>query len=178
MPVSWKKKEEARGNKEEGSPASFFLLPFSFSARRAFTYVELIMTLALLAVLVAMAAPRFAEATARYQAESAARRIAADLALARSEARLAGSSRAVIFDNLQYRMPGVASLDRKPGDYRVNLEATPYRVHALTAQLGGDATVIFDPYGVPDSAGTITVRVGRWTRTISIDAQTARVGVQ
>ena len=136
------------------------------------------MALGVLAVLVALAAPRFAEATARYQAEAAARRLAADLALARSEARLAGSSRAVVFADCGYRMPGVVGPDRRPGDYAVDLRPSPYAVHALAAELGGDATVVFDAFGAPDSGGTITVRVGRWTRTVSVEPQTGRVGVQ
>jgi hypothetical protein len=137
-----------------------------------------VLVLGVLAVLVAMVAPRFAEATARYQADAAARRVAADLTLARSEARLASSSRTVTFHQLGYRMPGVANPDRGSVDYVVNLGAAPYRVQALAADLGGDASVTFDAFGSADSGGSVTVRVGRWTRVVTIEPQNARVRVQ
>ena len=65
----------------------------STSGRSGFTLIELVMVLAIIGLITAIAAPRYAASLARYRAESAARRVAADLALARREAAASSSSR-------------------------------------------------------------------------------------
>src|SRR5204863_23675 len=60
------------------------------SSRRAFSLIEITLVLMVMGVLAALAVPRYASALARYRADAAARRIVADLDLARTTARSSG----------------------------------------------------------------------------------------
>ena len=43
---------------------------------------------------------------------------------------------------------------------------------------GGDAVVIFDGYGMPDSGGSVDITAGGVTKTIQLDPDTGRAVVQ
>lgn len=139
-------------------------------ARRAFTLIELVLVLAILATFAAVAAPRYGGAVARYRVQAAANRIVADLARAQAEARASSSSRTVEFRtaNNGYGIAESRSLNDRNSSYRVSLAAAPYESAILLADFGGDSIVRFDGYGVPDSGGTIVVRSGREKRTITV----------
>src|SRR2546423_11308670 len=88
--------------------------------RRAFSLIEMVLVLAILAMVSAIAVPRYAGSIARYRAETAARRVAADLALAAAHAADAGKPQLVVFVARSYQMPGMPHLDGKSyGDYTV-----------------------------------------------------------
>jgi hypothetical protein len=44
--------------------------------------------------------------------------------------------------------------------------------------LGGDATLVYDGYGNPDSAGTIVIQLGQYTKRITIDPDTGAATIQ
>lgn len=138
---------------------------------RAFSLLELVLVLAILATVSAIAMPRLAVASARYQVETAARRVAADLRLARARAQAASASQSVVFtlSPARYSITGMADLDRPANAYQVNLAGEPYRCELLQATFGGDQTVVFDGFGRPDSAGTIELRCGVWTKTLTLE---------
>jgi prepilin-type N-terminal cleavage/methylation domain-containing protein len=147
--------------------------------RPAYTLVEIVVVLAIMAILWAIAAPRYAAAMSRYRAEAAARRIAADLAMARQQAIQTSSSVTVSFDQINnaYTIPGITSLDRKSSNYTVNLAADPYQVTLGTVPfLLGQVT--FNAYGSADQSGTITVQSAsgfQWT--ITLEATFGKVSV-
>ena len=61
----------------------------SCSARGGFSLFELLIAMSVIAIIAAVAVPRYASSVGRYRAESAARRVAADLTLAQAKARAA-----------------------------------------------------------------------------------------
>ncbi|MBL7133361.1 MAG: GspH/FimT family protein [Phycisphaerae bacterium] len=148
--------------------------------RKALSLVELVLVLAITAILAAVAVPRYGEAIARYQVEMAARRVVADLALARSRARISSTQQSVTFTPAtnEYQIPGLPDLRNSSVDYLANLSARPYRADLVSANFGPDATVVFDGYGKPDSAGQVVVRVGDMQKTIVLDPDTGKATVQ
>jgi type II secretory pathway pseudopilin PulG len=161
--------------------ARFVGLPSVLTRRRvggrwAFSLVELLVILIIIGIISAMAIPRFSESIGTQRIEAAARRVAADLALARSRAKMSSADVSVLFtiaaDN--YTLPAIEDIDHPARPYTVNLADPPYEVSISAADFGGDAEIIFDGYGEPDSGGSVTVSLGDRLRTISVDADPGR----
>jgi len=72
----------------------------------------------------------------------------------------------------------VANLDDSSITYVTKLTDEPYRAELISANLGGDAQVTFDGYGVPDSGGTIVVRHSGVQKTIVLNEYSGRAEVQ
>ena len=144
-----------------------------------FNLIELVLVVALTAMVSAIAVPRYANSVARYRADSAARRVAADLALAQNQASTAGKPQSVVFVARSYQLPGMAHLDGKSyGNYTVDLGADPYGVTRVAAEFGGDATVRFDLYGAPDSGGSVVIEVGDARRVVVLSPDSGRVTIK
>ena len=145
-----------------------------------FSLLELILVLAIVAILAAMAAPRYASSAARYRADLAARRVVADLSLAQTGARTASASRTVIFSPAsdEYELPGQPDLAKSTQDYLVELSGPPYEADLVKVNLGGDLEVVFDGWGVPDTGGSIVIAVGGEERTVVVDPETGKASVQ
>ncbi len=139
-------------------------------ARTAFTLVELVMSLAIVAMFAAVAVPRYANFAAHQRAQGAVRRIATDLALAKRRAVLSSSSQTVAFTVAtdSYIVGTMMDPDRPADPYRVILAQEPYNATIVSADFGGDADLVFDGYGVADSGGTIVLRVGGFEKTITV----------
>ena len=154
--------------------------PLTCRARRAFSLIELMLVVAIMAVFAAMAAPRYTDALYRYRADAAARRIAADLTMAQSKARSLATSRSVVFSisGKSYQIPNETDLNLSGGAYSVNLGSAPYYVAIGTVSFNGNASVTFNGYGVPNNAGSVQVTAGNVVRTISIDSASGVVTVQ
>jgi type II secretion system protein H len=146
---------------------------------RAFTLVELLLVVIIIGIAAGIAAPRYAGAITRYRVESAACRIAADLAMAQGSARSSSAGRTVQFDTAlgRYRVVGVASFDNSAASYTVDLTSLPYEVTLESAVLGGNAEVTFDGFGVPDSGGQVVVRAGTFGRAVFLEAVTGRTSI-
>src|SRR4051794_23119628 len=158
-------------------------------ARGAWSLVELAMCLAIMALVTGMALPRYARSLARYRADAAAKRVAADLALARLTARTTNTSQQVDFTTpaglvVGYTLTNTNDPDRPGQTYVVDLGNTPYNATAVAATLtpagGGSAVskVTFDRYGAAGAGGTIRVTAGDVSRTVSLDVNTGRATVQ
>src|SRR5690349_13989237 len=147
--------------------------------RAGFSLVEAVLVVAIIAIGSAIAVPRYASSIARYRAETAARRVAADLALAASHAADSGKPQPVVFVARGYQLQGMQHLDGKRyGDYTVDLGAEPYNVTRVAAEFGGDAQVKFDIYGIPDSGGSVVVEVGEARRVVVLHPDSGRVEVK
>ena len=77
-----------------------------------------------------------------------------------------------------YQMSGVRELDSTATIYLINLAADPYLVTIGTVNFGGNSQVSFDAFGLPSSAGSITVLGGGITKTVTLDAVTGKASVQ
>jgi prepilin-type N-terminal cleavage/methylation domain-containing protein len=145
-----------------------------------FTIIELIITLAVLAVVTAIAMPRFGSAIGRYRADLAVRRVVADLNFARARAVSRSTSQTVSFDASLHRywLVDMADPDRQSRAYGVELARPPYEANFVKLDLGDDFAIVFDGYGVPDRAGTIVLGVGGIRKVIAIEAGSGAVTVQ
>jgi prepilin-type N-terminal cleavage/methylation domain-containing protein len=154
---------------------------------RAFSLVELALVIAIVAVVAAVAVPRYADSAARYRLDLAARRVAADLDLARSLARTSSTSVAVAFlpkENF-YKIEQVADLLNKPGPHQIHLGGAPYHAMLVSAEFGsthfgsaGSNSVTFNGHGIASSGGTVVLRAGRYQKTVTLDPFTGKAKVQ
>jgi prepilin-type N-terminal cleavage/methylation domain-containing protein len=145
----------------------------------AFSLIELIAVVAILALLAAIAAPRFGNTLVRHRVEAAANRVAADLNLARDRARASSTSQTVRFVTAtdRYGIVGMADPNHPASTYRVRLDLAPYEVDLTLADFDGDADVIFDGYGMPDSSGTVVVGAGDLRISVLLNDVTGRATV-
>ena len=152
----------------------------SATAQRGFSLLELVIVLMIIAALSAIVVPRYSGALARYRAESAARRIAADLEYARAQADSQSASQQIIFDVAanSYQLTGLSGLDHPSLPYFVDLSDDLAGATLVAVDFGGDSTVVFNGYGVPDSGGTIAIKVGSVQETIALDPYTGKVSLQ
>lgn len=137
------------------------------TARPGFTLVELVLVTVIVAVLAAIAIPRFAQATARQQLDQAADRVVAELEQARIRARAASKGVTLTFDtgDNSYAFNAVGG-----GAEVVQLDEAPYRVTIDRLSFGGKASVYFNGYGIPASGGAVVLRSPSGTATVHLDA--------
>ncbi len=146
-----------------------------------FSVLELVLVLGIIVVFAGVASPRFANATMRYRMDMAARRIAADLALAQSNARITGSNQAVVFDVAanQVQLTGYADPDHPSLTYTIRLGDSPYQATLVSADFdGGGSTLTFTAFGVPLGGGSVVVQVGSVQRTVLVNGVTGKASVQ
>ncbi len=147
--------------------------PAWLRARRAFTLLELVVVLAIIAIVSAIAAPRYAGATQRFRADVAARRVASDLLYVRNSARAASRSYSVVFDvpGSSYSVSGLADPQRGGSNYVVALGSEPYACFLASASFGGGGTLTFNGYGRPSAAGSAVLQSGSQRRRITVDGE-------
>ncbi|HRX84935.1 MAG TPA: prepilin-type N-terminal cleavage/methylation domain-containing protein [Phycisphaerae bacterium] len=147
--------------------------------RDAFSLVELVAVLVILALVSALAAPRIAGALARQRADSAARRVVADISLAQRTARATSAARSVAFDltNECYTLADIDDPDRPGQTYTVKIMGEPYRTELVSARFGLGLTLSFDGFGRPADGGKLIIRTGDACRQITVDGTTGATEV-
>ena len=145
-----------------------------------FSLIELVTVVVIIGLLASMAVPRFANSLAHRRVEAAARRIVVALALAQRHAKRSTTSQTVQFDSSthEYSLVGLPHPDLASLDYRVSLTEDPYGAVLVSADFGGDEELVFNIYGVPDSGGSVVIRVGDQIRTVTVDADTGKASLQ
>ena len=146
-----------------------------------FSLIELVLVLAIISVLAAIAVPKYANSLARYRADAAARRMAADLNYARQHARSTSASVTVW---VRPSNNNVKIIDVPDPDQPASLHTTtpladaPYHAEIVSSDFGGDVLIIFDGYGYPDSGGSAVVTVGAESRTVVLNPDSGKAVVQ
>jgi prepilin-type N-terminal cleavage/methylation domain-containing protein len=137
---------------------------------RAFSLVELLAVALILSILAAIAAPRYAASLSDYRSGAAARRLAADLALARNIAR--AQSVTVTFDfsttGAAYTVTGIPA--DAGGPFSVDLSVPPYNVDSLAITFTADSALSFNGYGTPSVGAIFEVRAAHSRRVVTLDA--------
>lgn len=159
--------------------------------RQGLSYLEVVMVLSIMGIMTAVAVPRFAEQLAHHRLESAARQVAADIRYVQSWAYVGSHTRKIEFrvNKHRYRVPDMPNPDRptyvdgngqtQPAVYNVRLDEEPYHCELLSAHFGSDNNdLIFDGFGRPNNGGTVVLRLGKTTRTISVNALNGEVTIQ
>ncbi len=143
-------------------------------SRTAFTVVEVLIVASIITTLALVAIPRFTDTFDRARAAAAADRIVSDLTMIRENARTRGVSRSVAFSPgaSRYDVVGMPDINHPGRDYRVQLGSTEYDAQIVSANFGGDSTLVFDLFGDPDSGGTVVIRVRGHVRTVTVNADT------
>jgi type II secretory pathway pseudopilin PulG len=142
--------------------------------------IELVIVLMTISIVAAIAVPHYAGALARYRLKAAAQRVAVDVQLVADSARATSTSRTIEFDlgTNAYRIANLTNLDRTSSTWSVNLGEAPYGTTMISADFGGDARIVFDGHGMPDSGGQIVLRHGSLQATLLVDRTSGRVTIQ
>lgn len=140
--------------------------------RHAFTLIELVIVLMILGIVAAAAAPRYQSALASYRADATVKRLAADLEMARRQAKRTSAGQTVEFYVVgdRYVFAGMADLDHPSQDYEVHLDDPSYVASLVSVDFNGNSDVTFNIYGQPDNAGTVTIQSGGRQRQVAVDA--------
>ena len=151
--------------------------------RRAFSLVDLTLTMLIMGIIAATTAPKFSSAMMRYQVDAAARRIEADINYVQSQARFTNAACSLTFSASppSYTTTGVANLNNSGQAYAVNLTTIGYSV-ALATSINGGASLTYNASGVPQAgsplvaltSGTITITNGNQIKTVTIDPVTGK----
>ncbi len=145
-------------------------------AFKAFSLVELVLVVAIMAIVGSIAVPRYAGYSAQRALESAERRIIADLGLAQRHARQTSASQTIAFTvgQSKYCVTNMSHPDHPGEPFEVRLGDEPYAARVISASFGGDSQLTYDGFGAPDSNGAIVIAVGKYQRTVQIDAGTGK----
>ena len=173
--------------------------PTAFS-RKAITLIELVIVLMVMGIMAAVAVPRYIHAMHGFRVEAAAKRIAADLNLARQNAMTKGGAASgewvkfYVFTD-RYQLLNDPDLDRPSSEYWVDLRETGYPVDLVSVTITNtnsfpSDTIKYDMYGCaktgwpplfPDArlaTGQIVIASGSEQRTVLINAATGEASVQ
>jgi Tfp pilus assembly protein FimT len=148
--------------------------------QRGYAFLDVLITVLILGILAAAAAPRFFDAIQRLRVDSAAKRVALDLKYARRQAKMRNAQETVSFDvaNHRYALSTATDLNRRSQVYTVTLTDYPYETSLASVDFGGAASVTFNAYGAPDRAGQIVVRSGAYQKIVAVAAGSGDVTVQ
>ena len=112
----------------------------------------------IIAVVFAIATPRFSQANARQQQAMAAERLKSDLELARARARASSQNVTVMFNRsgASYGLSGAGEA------FAVELDEAPYRAQIGHVAFGdaGDEFVTFNAFGIAHAEGRIEINRG------------------
>lgn len=147
--------------------------------RNGVSLIDVVLTVLIIGILAAVAAPRFASMLSQYRVEASANRLKADFEMAIRHARASSRPVTLTFDSAfaAYGSAEISDLNHGSAPYRVQLGEYPYSSTIVSADFDGNASVTFDRYGIPDNPGTVTIRSGNQNRTITIPVQGTPIGV-
>ena len=132
----------------------------------------------IMSVFTAIAVPSFLDSLLFHRVETAARRVKADLELARQTARLKSAARSVTFNNSSYTLSGgIKNLDNPNAVYTVDLAASPFELTSVVSNFNSTHAVTFDGYGTPSSGGTVVLTAKNHNCTVTVNASTGEATI-
>jgi type II secretory pathway pseudopilin PulG len=139
--------------------------------RAGATLIEITMVVLIIGILTSVATPKYFRSLAYYRAETAARRVANDLRLAREHAQKTSVPQTVDFNVVtdDYVIPTLPDPDHPSTTCYVQLRRAPYSVDLATAAFASGDALTFDIFGRPNNPGSLTVRSGSQIRTVQVD---------
>jgi prepilin-type N-terminal cleavage/methylation domain-containing protein len=140
--------------------------------RRAFTLIEIVIVVLIMSIFGAVAAPAFLDSLLFHRAESAARRLKADIDYQRQRARLTSAAQSVTFAASTYTLSGAKSLNDPTQIYTVNLRQSPYSLDSAVANFAGTQVITFDGHGTPSSGGTVVLSAKAHQCTVTVNGTT------
>ena len=154
--------------------------------RSGFSVVELLIVVLMMGIFAAVAAPTYLDSLVFHRVELAARRLKADLELARQTARLKSTAQTVAFTNSGYTLdPVVKALDNPNESYSVDLSTPPFELTAVTANFNSTTSLTFDGFGRPSSDGaplssdgTIVLAAKNHQCTVTVHAASGQVSIE
>jgi Tfp pilus assembly protein FimT len=173
------------------------------SPRTAFSLLETILVILVVGLIAALGVPRMVEAADRRQLLAEARRLAADLNLARARAASTSTAYRIVFDLArgQYStMPddaaraaliqeGKTSIDGADSvtgqDVAIDLASTTRtQMLAVTQaatlerlELGGASEIVFNGFGAPNLGGFIVLSRGKYAISVTIEKDRGAVSI-
>jgi hypothetical protein len=69
---------------------------------------------------------------------------------------------------------GMNHPDHPSQPFEIRVGDEPYRARIVSASFGGDATLVYDGFGKPDSGGQVVIAVGAYQKTIQVDSGTGQ----
>lgn len=139
----------------------------------AFSIIELVLVLAIIATIAAIAAPRYGAASGRYQTHAAAVRVANDLIATRDRAvALSGTTSIAYADK-----DAIYKISLPSGSTSVSLADSPYKALITGPNFGGSGTIAFNAWGTPSAGGSLVVTGSGVRFTVSVEAGSGRVSV-
>ena len=158
-----------------------------FTSRTGLTLAEITISVMIIGILAASAAPIYANSLLKYRVDVAAQRIVQDVTQAQRVARQSNSSRTITFtkSDHSYAISGVSSLDRVSAPYKISVNQAPYRVDitslvtaAQPASQLSNVAIIFDRFGMPDQGISVTISAGVFQKIVDVAPTSGRVSVQ
>lgn len=162
-------------NVESSKARAIMARAFGIHARRAFSLVEVSMVVVTIGIIAAIAVPRFADSNSLYRAETAAKRVEADIHLAQDLARSLSAQHNVVFrgGSTAYVIEP-ASADAAPlgaartGARVTKLDVAPFDARVMKVSFGGSNTLSFDAFGTPVASGHVVVYADIWGALIRV----------
>ncbi len=139
-----------------------------------FSLIELMIVVAIMAVLAAIAAPRVSNTLRRQRLDMASRRLMADLELVRSQAIRDGANRSLTLSVGGQYYSLSAEVGMGLGN-RVDLNAAPYDGVRLVGTSFNPTEVVFNRLGLPQAGGAITLKAGFEQAVITVSFASGRV---
>jgi prepilin-type N-terminal cleavage/methylation domain-containing protein len=138
--------------------------------KRGFSLIELVVVMVTVALLAAVAAPRFAGSSARSRLRAAGDRLAADMEMLREKARAGSTNVLVRFARAGY-VWSLTNGGQGAESGRTTLEDPPYEITLRTVTTGPNGEITFDGYG--GSNATLAVTLGTGVYRLDYEIETA-----
>lgn len=126
-------------------------------SRSAFSMIEMVLVVVIMGIIVAIAAPRFADAESGRKLSSAKGIVESDIRAVKLRARATGLDHLVVFypDEEMYVVFEGMDIDRTKIVLARILTDDPFKVELSRTNIGGDQNIVINPYGEIEKDFTI-----------------------